>query len=245
MATRVIQSHRSPLPYPWIAKCLQSVESWASQHGFDYQFIGDELFNFLPDDIIARDDISAVIKSDLARLRYAQHVLQQCQRVVWLDADVLVFNPIAFELPASSCLVGRENWPQVTTHGKLKNYRKVHNAAMVFDREDTFLPLYADTAERFLRENTSALPPQFIGPKLLTALHNVIQLQVWEEVGMLSPAVANDMLGLGKGAALTMLRDIQPEMSAINLCGSSALSGELTTSNFETIIATLLRQKRV
>jgi hypothetical protein len=245
MTTQVIQSHRSPLPFSWLETCINTVELWAEQQKFDYHFVGDDLFNYLPADIALRSDLSLVIKSDLARLRYLQAQLQHCQRVVWFDADVLIFNPQSLDLPQSSCLIGRENWPQLSVDGKLKNYRKVHNAAMSFGRNDSFLAFYADTAERFLRENTSAMPPQFIGPKLLTALHNVVQLPVWGQVGMLSPSVAYDILQKGDGHALDMLRYHQAQMCAINLCSSSVVSNELSSAQMRKIIEILLVEHRV
>lgn len=241
MSVCVLQSHRSPLPHPWLAACLASVSEWAGQCGYDYRFVGDDLFDVLPEDIRRRTDIGTVIKSDLARLRYAQSLFGEFERVVWLDADVLVFAPRGFDLPTSGSAVGRENWIQLDGKGKLRNYRKVHNAAMVFARGDSLLGFYADSAERLLRANTAAMPAQFIGPKLLTALHNTVQLPVWENAGMMSPLVGLDLLGEGSGRALAMLRDDHDApVAALNLCSSSCQRGELTDAQMATIIDTLL-----
>ncbi len=244
MSVCVLQSHRSPLPHPWLAACLASVSEWAELRGYDYRFVGDALFDVLPEDIRRRNDIGTVIKSDLARLRYAQTLQDEFERVVWLDADVLVFAPRGFDLPTSGSAVGRENWIQLDGKGKLRNYRKVHNAAMVFARGDSLLGFYADSAERLLRANTAAMPAQFIGPKLLTALHNTVQLPVWENAGMMSPVVGLDLLGEGSGRALAMLRDAHDApVAALNLCSSSCQRGELTDAQMEVIIDTLLTRE--
>lgn len=246
MSLCVLQSHRAPLPHPWLADCLASVREWAGLHGYYYHFVGDELFSVLPDDLQQRSDLSTVIKSDLARLRFAERLLPQYDSVVWLDADTLVLSPESFTPPLTSCSVGRENWIQLDPKGRLRNYRKVHNAAMVFHRGGSLLSFYADSAERLLRANTAAMPAQFIGPKLLTALHNCVQLPVWEAAAMLSPRVGLDVLEEADGRALTMLRDVHDEpIAGINLCSSSCERGELSDAQMARIIELLLSQRGI
>lgn len=241
MTVCVLQSHRTPLPHPWLVRCLESVADWATRHSFNYRFIGDELLDHLPDDLKCRINISSVIKSDLARLRAAQSLLTLYDTVIWLDADVLVLAPDAWHVPMHHSSVGRENWVQADERGRLRNFRKVHNAAMVFHRGDSLLGFYADTAERLLRANQTAMPEQFIGPKLLTALHNAAQLSVWESAGMMSPWVGRDVLGVGDGNALNMLREAHAEpVAALNMCSSSCRRGELSDEQMSAIIDTLL-----
>ena len=67
--TLVMQSHRSPLPYPWLERCLDSVRSWSESNAFDYRFIGDELFDLVPEKLLAKTRHETVIATDLARLR--------------------------------------------------------------------------------------------------------------------------------------------------------------------------------
>ncbi|MDH5408784.1 MAG: hypothetical protein OEY00_09255, partial [Gammaproteobacteria bacterium] len=52
MSRLVLQSHRSPLPYPWIDSCLSSVRQWAESHQYDYRYLGDELFDLIPDELV-------------------------------------------------------------------------------------------------------------------------------------------------------------------------------------------------
>jgi hypothetical protein len=64
--------------------------------------------------------------------------------------------------------------------------------------------------------------PQLIGPKLLTALDNMIQLDATWAVGMASPLVVRD-LAAGGGPALACLRAFAPAPpAALNLCASLA-----------------------
>lgn len=246
MTTCVLQSHRSPLPHAWLARCLKSVSDWARSRGFSYHFLGDELFDALPEDLVQRTDLSPVIKSDLARLRVAQAWLGEYDTVIWLDADVWVVAPDHLDVPVGQSCVGRENWVQRDNQGKWRNFRKVHNAAMVFHRGDSLLAFYADTAERLLRANQAAMPAQFIGPKLLSSLHNTAQLSVWESVGMMSPWVGLDLLGASDGRALKMMREAhQTPVAALNLCSSSCQRGELSDDQMSAIIDVLQVKKSV
>jgi hypothetical protein len=236
--TIVIQSHRLPLPHSWLGRCTNSVKNWASQEGFDYQFMDDEIFEFLPPWVLEKTKTQRVIATDLARLKWIKKCLVSgYERVIWLDADFLIFSPENFHLPGINELpenysLGREVWVQPKiplkeadkkAPGKFKTYTKVHNAFLLFGQGNYFLDFYTDHAERLLEKVTGTIPPQFIGPKLLTALHNVVQCPVQETAGMLSPWVIRDLLN-DEGPALTLFRDKSPLPPAgANLCAS--LSG--------------------
>jgi hypothetical protein len=240
-STLVIQSQRSPLPYPWIGRCLASVRDWCARSGHDYRFIGDELFDRVPASVLRKTSGQQVIATDLARLLVLQEALREDYRtVVWLDADVLVFDPAAFVLPAQDCAVGREVWVQPDRQGRLKVYRKVHNAFLMSGAEDSFLDFYIDTAQRLLSLNRGTMPPQFIGPKLLTALHNVAMLPVLETAGMLGPLVGRDIIrGGGKALDRFVAHSTQP-LAAANLCASSCERNEMTAREMEQLVDVLL-----
>lgn len=244
--TLVIQSHRSPLPHRWLDHCLQSVRYWTQLNQYDYRFIGDELFASVPRDIQYKTRSQVVIATDLARLFQLQKYLHQgYKRVIWCDADFLIFNPEAFVVPDEPFAVGREHWIQPDKNDKLKCYTKVHNAFLMFQQDNSFLDFYADTALRLLSLNTGRMPPQFIGPKLLTALHNIVICPVMETAGMLSPDVIKD-LSHGGGAALDLFKNhsIHP-VSAVNLSASLAQNNELNSATMEAVIQFLLHQRQL
>jgi hypothetical protein len=157
------------------------VSDWCALNSYEYRFLGDELFEGVPGVLLEKTQDQVVIASDLARLRVLQDALNEgYQAVVWLDADFLIFNAAAFVLPDSPYAVGREVWVQQDNNDKLRVYNKVHNAFLMFRQGNSFLDFYAETAQRLLARNQGMVPPQFIGPKLLTALHNVAVLPVLE-----------------------------------------------------------------
>ena len=116
---------------------------------------------------------------------------------------------------------------------------KVHNAFMMYKKGNSFLDFYTDTAERLLLQNNGRIPPQFIGPKLLTAIHNVVQCPVLETAGMLSPLVVKDIAN-GGGAALDLFKQKSPQkILTANLCSSLYESGEVSEEEIEKCIINL------
>ena len=194
---------------------MRTVKGWAESNGFSYQFLGDELFDLISPALVQKTLEQKVIATDLARLYAIQNALEKYNRVVWLDADFLIFSPQNFILPGvenipEGYMLGREVWVQ-SDHikkSKLSAHVKVHNAFLLFDRGNSFLAFYLEHAERLLSRCHGRVPPQFIGPKLLTALHNVVQCPVFESAGMFSPLVVDDLLsGSEKKSALGLYKN--------------------------------------
>ena len=240
-ATLVIQSHRDPLPFEWLQLCLDSIASWAQDNRFEIRFLGDEIFNLVEPELVDKIGAQTVIASDLARLKILQQGLAQgYDRVVWCDADFLIFDPEKFLLPAADFAFGREVWVQLDATGKLRANKKVHNAFLIFSRGNHFLDFYCATAEHLLRLNRDRMSPQFIGPKLLTALHNVAQCPVMEVAGMLSPPVIRDLIA-GEGAALRLFQEKSPAaLAGANLSSSLTQREGFSEAEIENLIRHLL-----
>ncbi len=221
-STLVLQSHHEPLPMPWLSRCIESVARWGRRCGYDYRWLGDEFFDRVDADLLDRTRTQTVIATDLARLEWLKAGLADgYDCVVWCDADFLIFDAPAFTLPDTPYAIGREVWVQ-RNESRWRVYNKVHNAFLMFRRGNVFLEFYADAAARLLRLNSGAKPPQFIGPKLLSALHNVVQCPVMEKAGTLSPEVI-DALVAGGGVALDIFRSQSPmPLAGANLCASLA-----------------------
>ncbi len=241
--TIVLQSYKEPLISAWLRICIDSVKNWASLKGYDYKYIDNELFSYVSDDLLEKTKNQPIIATDLARLKALQDFLSNgYHTVIWCDADFLIFSPDKFHLPHDNYAVGREVWVQFIDKGlnKLKTHIKVHNAFMMFRNGNSFLNFYADTAENLLINNSGSMPPQFIGPKLLTAIHNVVQCPVLESAGMLSPLVIKDIAN-GGGEALTLFQHKSPEpIAAANLCSSLYAKGELDAGELSQCMNKLL-----
>lgn len=223
MSTLVVQSFRHDPP-EWIARCLKSVQAWAAQAGFGYRFVGDALFERLP--AWAREKTAERLStaSDLARVYLLSEFLEEgWERVVWLDADVLVFDPArltaALDLSAGY-LLGREAWVATDAKGRPRARKGVHNALLAVRRGNAFLPFYREAAERILFRHEGAMVPQLVGPKFLTALDNMMGLPASWRVNMASPRVVADLARGGGPAVEALLARSDEPPAAFNLCHS-------------------------
>lgn len=225
----ILQSAPDP-PTPWLRGCLDSVAQTADSQGYAYRFIGDALFDRLPEKFFAKLMDRRPMAADLARLYWIEQVLAEgCwESVTWIDADVFIGGVGAVPKPSDGgYLLGREVWVQPAkkavgkrTKGALEARVNIHNAFMSFTPKNPFLAFYRDSAHRMLTRLDGGAPMQLVGPKFLTALHHMIGLPVTDAVGMTSPLVLADVLK-GGGAALDLLRakTLSPPVG-YNLCGS-------------------------
>lgn len=216
----VLQSHRADHLSGWLGRCCESVQSWAVENSFAYEHCGDELFEYLPTGLRRKYCEQPVVLTDLARLLWLQRKLDEgYDRAIWCDADILFFQPMQ---PAGAMdTFGRECWVQ-RTGGRLRAYRKIHNAFMSFLRGSSTLPFYIERATSLLESADAPVVPQFIGPKLLTAWHNIAPFGVEERVGMLSPLAMDDLLGNREPALTLLLNGHSRELCALNLSASLA-----------------------
>jgi hypothetical protein len=241
LKTLVLQSHRQPVPVKWVHDCIDSVKHWAAMNQYEYKFIGDELFDLVSNQVLQKTKTQRVVATDLARLIALKNFLNDgYECVIWCDADFLVFQPEKFHLPEESYAIGREVWIQNSDKGnKITAYIKVHNAFLMFKKKNPFLEFYIDSAERLVLNNHGGVPPQFIGPKLLTAIHNIVQCPVLESAGMLSPLVIQD-IAAGGGSALALFKEKSSyPIYAANLCNSLYESGTYSANTIEKCIHAL------
>jgi hypothetical protein len=223
-------------------KTIHSVKTWAALRRFDYRFLGDELFDVLSKNLLKKIRTQPVVASDLARLKALQSALEEgYQTVIWCDADFLIFLPEIFDLPSENYGLGREIWIQPDSRsGKPRAYVKVHNAFLFFREGNAFLDFYTDSAERLIHIHDGPFAPQFLGPKFLTAIHNIVRCPVVESAGMLSPLVIKDLLN-GSGPFLDLFRDhARHPLAAANLCGSLSANGEMSHQDISNVIDLLL-----
>jgi hypothetical protein len=220
MKTIVFQSYRPDQKVEWIEACLASVEGWATACGFDYQFLGDELFDVLPKKVLEKYENQPVVRSDLARILIARSYLEGgYMRVIWADADFLIFSPAIFRLDEDPPYAfGKEVWVQKDGAGRLRSFGKIHNAFFQFSIGNAFLDYYIHAAEKLLSRAIAPVVPQFIGPKFLTSQHNLIGFDEITEAAMFSPLVLQDILNGGGEALALMKSEHDNEICGANLC---------------------------
>ncbi|NCZ64215.1 MAG: hypothetical protein EBY62_10580 [Cellvibrionales bacterium] len=185
--------------------------------------MGDEIFDLVAPDLLVKLQDRKPILADLARLELIQqHLDQEGGQALWIDSDSLVLNPRwspALDSPAS---FGQEFWVQDNPDSTgWRHYQSPHNAFMSFSAGSPILPFLRYAATNLLeRVDIENLAPQFVGPKLLKALHNLCPFTLHEQAGALSPALATE-LAAEPGAAVKYYRDNGgPALSVVNLCQS-------------------------
>lgn len=224
MRTTVLQSYRTKDVPTWISTCLSSVAQWAQSQGWTYTFMDDALFDLVPGPICAKFADQKPLLADIGRLIWARQMFESdptVERIVWLDADVLVFAPDHMLLPADGDFaVGRQIWVQPDAKDKLRVYRQVHNASLSINRGAPALDFLIQTMLSLADRHNGPASPQLLGPKLLTALHNIVRFAVIDSVGMASPMVLRDIAD-GGGPAYNLLKQESPApLGALNLCAS-------------------------
>jgi len=243
----VLQSHRLPLPHAWIETALESVRNWAQKSGYGYRFIDDALFDELTASEREHCRAQPVVASDLARLRWCQRLLREgAERVVWCDADTLIFDADALELRAAPCAFGRELWLQAgeQASGKPKLYKKIHNAFMQFSAQDPVLEFYGYAAARLINNHAAhskgPMVAQLAGPKFLTHLHNVLSFDVVETAQVMSPMLAEALLGKDSGVLARYTQATLEPPAAVNLCCSEVRRDALTDEQMQALIELLM-----
>ena len=221
MNTLIFQSYKQQVPI-WLRRCQQSVQSWSRSNGYDYAFISDEIFRFNPQWFDTKVHNRLPIRSDLARLLYCQSALNHYERVIWMDIDCYIFAPDQLIIKDEPYMFGQERWIQPHPKKQWKIYKNVCNAFFQFQRNNTFLPFYIETAKKMIRRvDQNHIAPQMIGPKLLTALHNIVHLPTTTMVGSASPWFIQEC-ARGGGPLLKRIEQSihQIPCSALNLCSS-------------------------
>ncbi len=219
--TIVFQSFRTDRVPGWIERCLESARGWAGMRGFEYVFLDDRFFDFIPAELRYRT-ANKVILSDLARLLVSKDLLGRGhRRLIWMDADVVVFDPDGWRVPVESdYYFTLELWPTPRPGGVRLDVR-ANNAVMVFSRGNTVLDFYIDMAKRIL-VSEAELKNWHLGVRFLTGLRNVCPLPVLGNIGMLGPDLIGDLLRGPKQLTRAYVRAMGEPLVAANLCASNA-----------------------
>jgi len=193
MNTIVYQSYRTEDVPSWIERCMASVRNWAGAMDFEYRFIDDRIFDCLPDWYRSASPNVRVL-TNLARLLVARELLAAgYERTIWIDADVLGFDPDGFriEITQEFAFV-RETWIE-TRWGTIIKHHNVNNSVAVFTRGNSFLEFGIWAHQQLVRDGTRIR--QFgTTTALLTALHQGTPLPLLRDVGIVSPPLMRALL---------------------------------------------------
>lgn len=201
---------------------MTSVQQWAQLQGWHYLFLDDRFLDLPPAWARKRCGGNLYAITDIARLIWAQQTLaEKYDRVVWVDADMLVFDPAGLThhvVSAPDHGFARELFLRAKGHHTEPQWG-INNALMVFDRQTPVLAEYLRIALEILagyRDNE--VPRTAMGPTLLNQLDITRSLHRIEGIGLFTPAML-EPFSIGRDRLMQeYLSHCAEPLTAANLC---------------------------
>jgi hypothetical protein len=220
--TIVYQSYRTTGVPAWIDRCMATVRDWATLQGHAYRFYDDAFLDRAPAWFREKSEHLCPV-TDLARLVVARELLAEgWERVVWIDADMLVFDPARFDIAVPDVFAfSHEAWVQADNDGQVQCRERVNNAAMVFHRDNVHLEFFIDAALRSGR-SLPVIGKLDIGTRFLSQLFRLIPFMLLGRVGTFSPLLMQEIAaGTQACPGLTAFAArLKIPLACANLCAS-------------------------
>lgn len=248
--TLVYQSYRTHNVPDWISRCLESVKEWTAEKGYDYKFIDDEMFEYAPSWYREKVEDNVQLVSDLSRLILARRFLKEgYSRVIWMDADLLIFDPDNFVLETTEgAHFCREIWIDADPAGNIIHQEKINNSVSIFHQNNALLEFYTDACLKLVKEKERT-PPVLVGTSFLTSLHKIYPFPEIRNVGIISPALVHDLLKNQNRHILKYVEWHGADIYAANLCGSKkehVFGGvEINDRAMGTVVEKLIRGRSI
>jgi hypothetical protein len=160
MRTIVLQSFRTEDVPDWLTACMDSVLAWAMGNGSEYRRRDDVFFDLAPDWVRARCGENIYPVTDICRLLWMREQLHaDYDRVVWADADLLVFAPGRLNLATKGGHgFAHELFLGTQPSGEYVRTEGLNNSLMVFEHAGLAV------LERYLEACLDALRAAAPGP---------------------------------------------------------------------------------
>ncbi|MES9905354.1 MAG: hypothetical protein ABW168_22100 [Sedimenticola sp.] len=142
------------------------------------------------------------------------------ERVIWADADLLVFAPSRLNVQVQrGHAFAHELFLCMMPDGGVMPIEGMNNALMVFEREQDILDIYLNSAlERLQTLPQGPVPRTALGPALLIKLACEFKLDMLHGVGLFTPALMHETTSGGGPLTLMCVRRSSAPLGAANLC---------------------------
>ena len=203
MRTLVFQSYRPHDVPVALERSMASVRGWAASRAFDYRLLDDRFFDVLPPWYRERAGDNKLVLANLARLLVARDALAEgYDRAIWLDADVVVFDPDGFDVATADGFAWcRETWIE-RIGDDLVSASRVNNAVCAFDRDNRFLEFAIWAHEALVRDRPDKVRRFGTSTSLLTRIHAATPLPLVDGVAILSPTMVREIVDGVRGPML-------------------------------------------
>ncbi len=221
--TVVFQSHRATGLPDWITRSMTTTRQWAAASGYDYMFFDDVFFEPLPDWFKAKAKGVKTLLADLARLLAAKKLLADgYQRVIWVDADVVIFAPEKLILPRESTYYFcREVWIDADAQGLVAR-EHVNNCLCVFEAGNVFLEFYIESLLKIAGLVKGTMLPQLLSTVFLSNLDQIVPVPKLTMVALFSPGVIRDIVHGGGNYLTAFKKCFNTPIYAANILSSYA-----------------------
>ncbi len=220
--TVVLQSFRTHQVPPWIETAIASVQAWASARNYDYVFTDDAFFDYAPSWVHDYCGAQLFPVTDVARLYYLKaFIAKGYERVVWIDADVLVFDQPVFDIDVTSGYAfSRELMMGADADGRVHfSPPGLNNAVMFFRQGNPMLDFYLFAVEEILRQTAPGrIERTALGPAFLGNLARTMPLARLNCVGLFTPLLMGDLARQSDRLLRAYQSAFRYPMGAANLC---------------------------
>lgn len=201
---------------------MASVSDWARHYGYDYRKLNSGFFEKVPDWFFARCSGQIHPITDLARLLVMQQELSTSyERVVWLDADVLIFDPENFSIDTQSGFqFGYGHFVGMHADGTAHiGESGPNNGLLVAHRSHPLLAFYIYAIEAIVRDaKPGSLERTALGPDFIRRLAGLCPLECNLRFGWLTPVIQQE-LSVGQVRLSRLLATKQSiRIAAVDLC---------------------------
>ncbi len=234
MRVLALQSDKPAPRAAWRRRCLASVEGWAAARGYEYRFIGDELFSPIPENLRRACRGVVLPLTDIGRLLWLRKLLDEgWDRVIWLDADILIFDP-ALRIEAE--VVGREIWISKGLRDGFRAAESVNNCVLSMTAKSPLLGRLLDATLAEAAELRAPPHPRALGPDLFRRLHSAQSLPVAPDIAMASPPMIASLADREPAAMAAHHSVWKGPVRAANLCGSLIEDDDLALKAVERLL---------
>lgn len=220
--TLVVQSYRTDNVSPWIQTCLASVATWSENNGYSYECLDDSFFAYAPEWVNTHCGDQLLPITDVARLYLIRKRLENYPRVIWIDADMLIFTPKYVQPDqAKGYALAREIWVNRDATGRTVVREKVNNSCIVMTRQHPILDFLIFATEEVIRNHKPG-KVDFLaaGTTLLTRLATAVPIRILPSIATFSPLIVSEINSGNHKMLPHLLQRHKTPLGAANLCGS-------------------------
>lgn len=192
--TIVLQAWDEPPVPEWIERCLASVRYWSSLQKFPYKFVPRGQLERPPQWFRQRCGSRRGPVVDLAPLLLMQDLFDQGYgKVIWIDADVLVFDAPRLRIDgAQGMLALYQVTPGHSPGGGA--VAAVNGSVLAAEKNHPVFNFYRHALEESVRNlHGDDMAQDLAGSALLTRIARIVPIECLTTVGRLAPAMLADL----------------------------------------------------